>query len=39
MATRACKASTPARTGTSRAAATRAQNTALAASPARVEVR
>ena len=42
MATRARKASSssaPARTGTSRAAATRAQNTAVAASPARVEVR
>jgi acyl-CoA reductase-like NAD-dependent aldehyde dehydrogenase len=39
MATRARKASTPARTSTSRAAATRAQNTAVATSAARVEVR
>ena len=40
MATRARKASTsPGRTGTTRAAAARAQNAAAAAAPARVEVR
>ncbi len=39
MATRARKPSAPTRTATARAAATRAQNTAVAASAARVEVR
>src|SRR4029079_16842841 len=39
MATRARKTSTPPRTATARAAATRAQNTAVTASASRVEVR
>ena len=39
MATRARKTTTPSRTATARAAATRAQNTAVTASASRVEVR